>query len=188
MAKSSFRVLCCLIIVIVVLQKNGDLKPRRIRDFSAILKNASPGAQVSTGASSLCFTPDSSKLVIATSVTSIIHIIDLGSDSSVPRVLRRFDHHRQHDRLLGGRVVKGRKPQPQPQAFEDDDEEQQEVEDKGEHQEEDQEPEQSADGEVVTIWRTAISPDGQWLATTDDHRQTHIFNLDSIQVSPSCSI
>jgi U3 small nucleolar RNA-associated protein 4 len=27
----------------------------------------------------------------------------------------------------------------------------------------------------------AISPDGQWLATTDDHRRTHIFNLDAVQ-------
>jgi len=27
----------------------------------------------------------------------------------------------------------------------------------------------------------SISPDGQWLATTDDHRRTHIFNLDAVQ-------
>jgi U3 small nucleolar RNA-associated protein 4 len=33
----------------------------------------------------------------------------------------------------------------------------------------------------ATITRMAISPDGQWLATTDDHRRTHIFNLDSVQ-------
>jgi U3 small nucleolar RNA-associated protein 4 len=33
----------------------------------------------------------------------------------------------------------------------------------------------------ATITRMAISPDGQWLATTDDHLRTHIFNLDSVQ-------
>ena len=27
----------------------------------------------------------------------------------------------------------------------------------------------------------AVSPDGQWLATTDDHMRTHIFNLDSVR-------
>ena len=32
----------------------------------------------------------------------------------------------------------------------------------------------------VTITRMAVSPDGQWLATTDDHMRTHIFNLDSV--------
>lgn len=32
-----------------------------------------------------------------------------------------------------------------------------------------------------TISRMSVSPDGQWLATTDSHRLTHIFNLDSIQ-------
>lgn len=26
-----------------------------------------------------------------------------------------------------------------------------------------------------------VSPDGQWLATADDHHRTHVFNLDSIQ-------
>lgn len=159
-------------------QKNGDLKPRRIRDLSAILKNASSGAQESTGASSLCFTPDSSKLVVASSITSIIHVVDLGTGSSSPRVLKKFDHHRQHERLLGGRIVKGRRPQPLPQLDSNNEEEQEP--DLGDEQ--DEEPEHLTGAQVATIWRMAVSPDGQWLATTDDHRQTHIFNFDSIQV------
>lgn len=42
----------------------------------------------------------------------------------------------------------------------------------------------------ATITRLAISADGQWLATTDDRRRTHVFNLDSVQhhcVLPSFS-
>ncbi len=33
----------------------------------------------------------------------------------------------------------------------------------------------------ATVTRMVMSPDGQWLATTDDHLRTHIFNLDSVQ-------
>ncbi len=33
----------------------------------------------------------------------------------------------------------------------------------------------------TTVTRMAVSPDGQWLATSDDLRRTHVFNLDAIQ-------
>lgn len=35
----------------------------------------------------------------------------------------------------------------------------------------------------VIVSRMAFSADGQWLATTDDHCRTHIYNLDAVQVS-----
>ena len=38
---------------------------------------------------------------------------------------------------------------------------------------------------VVNVLRISISPDGQWLASSDDRSRTHIFNLDSIQVRTS---
>ena len=70
------------------------------------------------------------------------------------------------DVLIGGRVVKGRKHG--------------DAEDVDMHDAE--EPESSSDGAVLTtIVRMAISSDGQWLATTDDRRRTHVFNLDSLQ-------
>jgi len=34
----------------------------------------------------------------------------------------------------------------------------------------------------VYVSHIAISPDGQWLATSDERSRTHIYNLDSIQV------
>lgn len=37
---------------------------------------------------------------------------------------------------------------------------------------------------VVSIDRIAVSSDGQWLATSDSHARTHIFNLDSVSVRP----
>ena len=33
----------------------------------------------------------------------------------------------------------------------------------------------------TTVTRMAVSPDGQWLATSDDFRRTYVFNLDAIQ-------
>jgi hypothetical protein len=36
--------------------------------------------------------------------------------------------------------------------------------------------------QLVTVQRLAVSPDGQWLASSDDRRRVHIFNLDSIKV------
>jgi len=35
---------------------------------------------------------------------------------------------------------------------------------------------------AVNVLRLAVSADGQWLASSDDHARTHIFNLDSVQV------
>jgi U3 small nucleolar RNA-associated protein 4 len=37
---------------------------------------------------------------------------------------------------------------------------------------------------LPSVLRITVSPDGQWLATSDDQRHTHIFNLDSISVCP----
>ncbi len=35
---------------------------------------------------------------------------------------------------------------------------------------------------IVSIDHIAVSGDGQWLATSDSHARTHIFNLDSVSV------
>jgi hypothetical protein len=51
----------------------------------------------------------------------------------------------------------------------------------GEDSDSDDDPNITADT-IPSILRIAISPDGQWLATSDDQRHTHIFNLDSISV------
>lgn len=124
----------------------------------------------STGGQAFQFTPDSSKLVMTTTFSSYVLIIDLAGEK--PRVLRRFDQHRFKNSIVHNRVVKGRKS--------DDDVDMVDVTDN--------EEDHGGDAEkidapaVVSILRISISPDGQWLATSDDHARTHIFNLDSIQV------
>ncbi|RDB28866.1 U3 small nucleolar RNA-associated protein 4 [Hypsizygus marmoreus] len=157
------------------LDTQGHLKPHRIRDFSSILQTHVSGH---TGGLAFQFTPDSTKLVMSTAMSSFILVIDLSGEK--PRVLRRFDHHRLRDSIVRNRVVKGRKT--------DDDAEMAGV--TAEVEESEDEIEGGSTPVLVSVHRISISPDGQWLATSDDRARTHIFNLDSIKhhsVLPSFS-
>lgn len=152
------------------------MKPRRIRDFAATLQ--SQLASTSTGASSLIFTPDSSKLILAASESAAVLIIDLGSTDRAPRVLRKFEQHRLRDGFVKGRVVAGRKTSASAKADGD-------VEMASDNDDDNAGAEQSnvEDSKLVqtTVTRMAVSPDGQWLATSDARRHTHVFNLDAVQ-------
>ncbi|KAJ7783542.1 WD40-repeat-containing domain protein [Mycena maculata] len=141
----------------------GALKPRRIRDFSAILHAHLPAKSTSTGGLAFRFTPDSSKLVISTAIGSYIMIVDLGTDDEKLKVLRRFDHHRHASSIAGERVIKGR---PGTDVVNDVDESENEV---------------VAVPITTSVLRLATSFDGQWLASSDSHARTHVFNLDSLQ-------
>jgi U3 small nucleolar RNA-associated protein 4 len=158
----------------VLFQSKGHLNPKRIRDFSSTLQAHLPESNsTSTGAVAFQFTPDSSKLVMSTAISSYVIVVDLTGEK--PRVLRSFDHHRLHDSVIRNRVVKGRKT--------DGDVEMEDVSaDPIEESSEEDQEDPSAPA-LVSILRISVSPDGQWLATSDDHARTHVFNLDSIQVS-----
>jgi U3 small nucleolar RNA-associated protein 4 len=149
----------------------GGPKPKRIRNFSSILQAHLPGSPSSTGGLAFSFTPDSSKLVMSTALSTHVLIIDLGidTDGQQPRVLRRFDHHRMRNVTIRDRFIRGRKARGDVEM--------------GENKRDDEED--SAGPVVASILRMAISADGQWLATSDDHARTHIFNLDSVQVTSS---
>jgi U3 small nucleolar RNA-associated protein 4 len=95
---------------------------------------------------------------MASTITSLILVIDLSSEA--PIILRTFNQHCNTGSISSGRVVRG------PNKLTSD------------------EGEQSAGGmDHVTIMKMAVSPDGQWLATSDNLCRIFIFNLDSIQVS-----
>ncbi|KAG2750794.1 WD40 repeat-like protein [Suillus brevipes Sb2] len=138
----------------------GLLKSSRVRTFASILENQitaqSSQKPVSTGGSSFTFTPDSSKLIMASAITSLILVIDLSSEA--PIVLRTFNQHCNAGSITSGRVVRGIN-----KGTSDGDG-------------------QSIGGiDSVAIMKMAVSPDGQWLATSDDLCRIFIFNLDSIQ-------
>ncbi|KAI0271535.1 WD40-repeat-containing domain protein [Gloeopeniophorella convolvens] len=150
-----------------------DLKPRRIRDFQTMLQQHLPEAASTCGASALRFTPDSSKLVVATT-TGYVLVLDLAADELSARVLRRFDQHRIKNPTAEGRIIIGRKEDA------DREEDTSEPEEDSNHYNPPTNPAHS-NPTPATITRMTIAPDGQWLATTDDYRRTHIFNLDSVQ-------
>jgi U3 small nucleolar RNA-associated protein 4 len=127
----------------------------------------------------LTFSPDSSKLIIATT-TAFVLVLDLVSDSTSARVLRRFDQHRHRNTMAEGRVLTGRRNGEDHAVAASESEwdiEEHETDNRGMAN-----PQvTNAEPMPATITRMAISPDGQWLATADDHQRTHIFNLDSVQ-------
>src|SRR5260221_11126394 len=80
-----------------------------MKDFASILQPYIPGSSnhpASTGSSCIRFTPDSSKLVLATALSSFILVIDLTDEQ--PKILRRFDRHRTQDVCANGRVIRGK--------------------------------------------------------------------------------
>ena len=119
-----------------------------------------------------------------TTITSLARegVIDL---SDKPRVLRRFEQHRLRSAVIGDRLVRGRT-----KVAEAEDVEMAEADAATipkENNTEDNASESEADDEpalskplAATITRIAVSPDGQWFASTDDQCRTHVFNLDSV--------
>ncbi|KAG6902800.1 hypothetical protein C0995_011287 [Termitomyces sp. Mi166 len=137
--------------------------------FSLTFDAHLPNSNMSTGGQAFHFTPDSSKLVMSTTASSHVLVIDLVGEK--PRVLRKFDQHRFKNSTVHDRVVKGRRTDGDVDMMDA-------TADNVDHSEDN---EKSSTPAVVSILRMSISPDGQWLATSDDHARTHIFNLDSIQ-------
>ena len=183
-------------------QTDGQVNLKRIKDFSAILQAHIPAPSthpISTGAAAFQFTPDSSRLVMSTALSSYILIIDLTGEK--PRVLRRFDHHRMQDSIVHDRVVKGRPPTSNKDESKKvnghvvngdvemaDPEESSPPPEKPADESEENEEEGSEDEDVsstaaiVSVDCITVSTDGQWLATSDSRSRTHIFNLDLISV------
>ncbi|KAH6917613.1 U3 small nucleolar RNA-associated protein 4 [Coprinopsis sp. MPI-PUGE-AT-0042] len=196
----------------------GQISPKRVKDFASIIQPPIPALPQNsrdnpkpqyrgTGSLAFQFTPDSSKLVLSTSAPSYVLIIDLTGEK--PRVLRRFDHHLQldsiaRDRVIAGGKLKGQTASPKvngvhKKAGEGDVEMKSASEDEASEAEEDEpvsRPQRTSTTTMVT--HLAISPDGQWLATSShcppsstsfssssssSHHtstKTHIYNLDSI--------
>ena len=148
------------------------MRVARTRDFAEVLKDSIPiMSGPSAGATVLSFTPDSQKLVICTSESSFIAIFHLPQDdTSPPRLLRTFDHHR----------LKNISPNNTPPNLRgasgvgDGDVEMDNLSDE----------DTAATNQlsvVPAVTRTAISNDCQWLVTADEMKRVYVYNLDSLQ-------
>ncbi|KAG7099464.1 hypothetical protein E1B28_001314 [Marasmius oreades] len=153
------------------MEADGSIKPRRIKDFSTTIQPHLLSKPASRGGLAFAFTPDSTKLVMNTAMTSCVLVIDLRGSDGRPSVLRRFDHHRES--MAGsGRAVKDMNSMDI-ETVDPAEDEQIEQEDEEEHV--------HSVSAHTNILRIAISADGQWLATSDDKCKTNVFNLDSLQ-------
>lgn len=127
---------------------------------------------------------------MTTAMSSYVLIIDLSGDK--PRLLRRFDQHRQQEAIVRNRVTAGRTPKVNGHAIVNGDGDV-DMEDVAsppaspgtpveESEDDSDEEETSSAPAVVSVNRIAISEDGQWVATSDTRARTYIFNLDLISV------
>ena len=156
--------------------QDGELRPRRIKDFTTFLaQHLSENNQstlISTGSTALGFSPDSRKLVLGLAFSPSVCIIELGQKDQAPHFVRKLNHHfssRDTVRKLAGKEIR-----------KNGDEDAMEVTVEGEESENLSHLLERPRRSMVT--RLAFSPDGQWLATSDDNCRTHVFNLDTAQV------
>ncbi|KAI0786033.1 WD40 repeat-like protein [Abortiporus biennis] len=173
---------------------DGDSKPKRIRDLTSIIQSQLPNSKPSTptGASTVVFTPDNTKLIIATSISSYILVLDLSSSSdNEPKVIRRFEQHRTRNVVVGERVVKKLPGAHTATTTNEEDDDVQMDGGEGEDNVDESDNDFTSSSALpssnsskpltATITRLAVSPDGQWLLSTDTSSHTHVFNLDSLQ-------
>lgn len=143
--------------------------PRRVPGLGAAIHR---GRDVpAPGASSLLFTPDSTRLVLCTAQGAFVHVLQLPTSGTGPvTLLKSFTQHRSRRAAADGRLT-ARLP--------------------GEDSSSTAREAASARDMFVPIVLAAVSPDGQWLLTADTARHMHVFHLDTLShqralASPSC--
>lgn len=177
--------------------EDGSLRPKRIKTFmSTLLVHLTRDGVTSVGepegASALGFTPDNGKLVLATRRSARVVLVDLTrrtpEGTIEPHILRVFDQHAKRSTSISqGRVMKslpGHTNGFGATAIDESEEESEAGTDIDEAEKQSDDGLDGEDGQMVMVTRMALSPDGQWLATSDTAYRTHIFNLDSVQVNP----
>ncbi|OAV87718.1 hypothetical protein PTTG_29308 [Puccinia triticina 1-1 BBBD Race 1] len=134
----------------------GMLQPRRVKAFEAFAGLAKGAPK--QGARSIEFSPDSTRLVLAASLSSDIVLLDLAApDSARPQVatLAVFPLRPPPLDCLGNQAGPHTPLIP---------------------------PHASSSSSSSYILKIAVSPDGQWLATADSQKTLRVYNLDAMKV------
>jgi len=185
----------------------APMRPIRIKSFletlaSSPLLSHLDIASKGLGASTLIFTPDSRRLVLAHAQSGNIVVVELGEKDVQVVKCFKVEGNMVHGRVIAGTpkpkgrrqktangnghkhnnghvngngTVNGNGDEEMPSADEDDDEEDSEV--RG--------AEEAVKEDKTWISCLAASNDGQWLVSSDTNAKVTIFNLDTLQVSPS---
>lgn len=135
--------------------KSHAVRPKKVMGFGPFVSSQLPSSRASSvGATALCFTPDSSQLVLCTApeAGSDVVVISL-NPASAPVVTARFGEHRE--KRGGDRAIAGR-------AWED-------LANSGKR--------------GSWIGHVTVSADGKRVATADVDGRCHVFDISKSQVS-----
>jgi U3 small nucleolar RNA-associated protein 4 len=170
------------------------IQPRRVKGFAAFpSEGGKKKGSMTQGARSIEFSADSSRLVLAGSLSSDVVVMSLGFLDGAPQIkLLRVFPHRASPRLVD--LVDLQRPVITPSSIiattpslenastspsspsSSSSSSSGDLDDPGlPHLLVDHSP-------LSFISKIAISPDGQWLATADSRKTLRIFNLDSMKV------
>ncbi|KAF9190734.1 U3 small nucleolar RNA-associated protein [Haplosporangium sp. Z 767] len=128
-----------------------DENPSQPGQFVVKKQKSFPGVR-GTGAHFLTFTPDSTRLVVASTDSHVV-IMDIAQwETGNFDILRRFGHHRG----AGGKEDESMDVDGDEDVV-------------------------GGEGQIETIVSMAVSADGQWLATGDLKNRIFVFNLDTLQ-------
>ncbi|KAH9456507.1 hypothetical protein MJO29_006536 [Puccinia striiformis f. sp. tritici] len=181
-------------------ERTGQLQPRRVKGFEPFSSSKSSGRKSDhqQGARAIEFSADSTRLILAGSLTSDLVVIGLGcTDKQVPqiKILRTFYHNSSHSVIdhsdLSSRPVITPSSRllitsPVPTVENSDSTPQDDLSVLPDHEDQNSDPEiepelndQSPHSSYLR--KIAVSPDGQWLATADSKKTLHIYNLDGMK-------
>lgn len=169
----------------LVTSPSTTIRPVRVRDFVSDLVTAPELAdlglgQKGCGASSLLFTPDSRRLVLALAASAHTIVLELSMDGNSVEVVRSFAP--QHT-LVGGRSIKGNgKASRRSRKKAADVEPNGDIEMAESDESEDENDKPTAKASAPWITGLASSDDSQWLSTSDLDGKVTVFNLDTLQL------
>ncbi|GAA5858707.1 hypothetical protein JCM1840_006524 [Sporobolomyces johnsonii] len=162
--------------------RNGDLVPRRQKNFSPALSAALP-ASLGTGASCLTFTRDSQRLILSTTFGSSIAVVQLPStkidEFEVVAVFGEGSRTASAKKNGANGFTNGKAKDGE--DVEMNGAEQSDSESDSGSDGEDERPAVAARGKPVSVACLAVSADGKWLASADLDRNVVVYDLASLQ-------
>ncbi|WVQ95410.1 hypothetical protein IAU59_002507 [Kwoniella sp. CBS 9459] len=168
-----------------------SLRPSRIKNFLETLLESPLLAHLSIptkgcGASSLLFTPDSQRFVMSLVASGQIIVFDLPAEDNIRDGVEVVKCFARDDKLVDGRVVKGKVNGTVPHINGDADVEMENGKESEEESDNESEDDEEAVGskEEKQPWVSclAASDDGQWLGVADLAGRVSVFNLDTLQL------
>ncbi|UZJ55037.1 hypothetical protein CBS101457_004357 [Exobasidium rhododendri] len=161
----------------------SEVTPKKVKSFTNVFQ--AQGLQICPGSSATIFTPENSRVVLASHPGSFIHVVELPTEGHAEcRLLKTFDQHRNKS---GGRVMAGRK-QSNGHSHHDSNGHAHSEEGESNGLENGEIDDEEAEGEEENAERSVfsridllqISPDGQYLVSIDTSKRINTYSLDTL--------